>query len=126
MASNDCGDISWVVPMGRVWFPSNIPHAAFHHWSAGAALTTSIAHKGALAGAKAAVRVGARLPDVVRGGRRSVADLRRPRSQVSNTSPLLPADQKPPVELNRALMERYRPLMEPHYLQGPPDSISQE
>ena len=52
MASNDCGDVSWVVPMGRVWFPGNIPHAAFHHWSAGAALTTSIAHKGALAGAK--------------------------------------------------------------------------
>ena len=53
MASNDCGDVSWVVPMGRVWFPGNIPHAAFHHWSAGAALTTSIAHKGAVAGAKA-------------------------------------------------------------------------
>ena len=46
MASNDCGDVSWVVPMGRVWFPGNIPHAAFHHWSAGAALTTSIGTKG--------------------------------------------------------------------------------
>ena len=34
---------------------------------------------------------------------------------------LLPATQKPPVELNRALMERYRPLMEPHYLQGQPE-----
>src|SRR4029079_11094735 len=52
-ASNDCGDVSWKVPMGRVWFPSNVPHVAFHHWAAGAALTTSIAHKGAVAGAKA-------------------------------------------------------------------------
>ena len=52
-ASNDCGDVSWKVPMGRVWFPGNVPHLPFHHWSAGAALATSIAHKGGLAGAKA-------------------------------------------------------------------------
>ena len=34
---------------------------------------------------------------------------------------LLPATQQPPVELNRVLMERYRPLMEQHYLQGHPE-----
>ena len=52
-ASNDCGDVSWKVPMARVWFPGNVPNLAFHHWSAGAALATSIAHKGAVAGVKA-------------------------------------------------------------------------
>ena len=52
-ASNDCGDVSWKVPMARVMFPGNVPNIAYHHWSAGAALATSIAHKGGLVGAKA-------------------------------------------------------------------------
>ena len=52
-ASNDCGDVSWKVPMGRVWFPANVPHLPFHHWTAGAALATAIAHKGGEVGAKA-------------------------------------------------------------------------
>jgi hypothetical protein len=30
--------------------------------------------------------------------------------------PLLPPEQKPPLELNRGLMERYRPKMREHYL----------
>ena len=53
MASNDCGDVSWKVPMARLWFPGNVPGITYHHWSAGSALATSIAHKGAVAGAKA-------------------------------------------------------------------------
>jgi hypothetical protein len=36
---------------------------------------------------------------------------------------LLPANQKPPLELNRALMERYRPLMEAHYIKGTPEFV---
>ncbi|MBL0420716.1 peptidase dimerization domain-containing protein [Ramlibacter sp. AW1] len=42
-ASNDAGDVSWKVPMTRVWFPSNVPNIPFHHWTGGAALATSIA-----------------------------------------------------------------------------------
>ena len=34
--------------------------------------------------------------------------------------PLLPPDQKPPLELNRNLMERYRPTMRAHYLKKKP------
>ena len=122
MASNDCGDISWVVPMGRVWFPGNIPNAAFHHWSAGAALTTPIAHKGAIAGAQ--VLSASALEFLV-----STDAVKQAWSTFGNEiagveyKPLLPADQKPPVELNRVLMERYRPSMEPHYLQGRPEFI---
>jgi aminobenzoyl-glutamate utilization protein B len=29
---------------------------------------------------------------------------------------LLPTEQKPPLDLNRATMERFRPLMAKHYL----------
>ena len=51
-AANDAGDISWKVPMVKFYFPGNIPNINFHHWAAGVPLATSIAHKGALAGAK--------------------------------------------------------------------------
>jgi aminobenzoyl-glutamate utilization protein B len=34
--------------------------------------------------------------------------------------PLLPPDQKPPLELNRDLMERYRPAMREHYCKDRP------
>jgi hypothetical protein len=30
--------------------------------------------------------------------------------------PLLPSDQKPPIDLNCATMEKYRPPMDKHYL----------
>ncbi len=118
-ASNDCGDVSWKVPMGRVWFPANVPHVAFHHWAAGAALTTSIAHKGAVAGAKALAA--------------SVLDFFVDRELVAQTKatfkqeiadvvyrPLLPDDQRPPVDLNRAEMDKYRPQMERHYVKERP------
>ena len=51
-AANDAGDVSWKVPMVKFYYPANIPNISFHHWAAGVALATSIAHKGAVAGAK--------------------------------------------------------------------------
>jgi aminobenzoyl-glutamate utilization protein B len=118
-ASNDCGDVSWKVPMGRVWFPSNVPHVAFHHWAAGAALTTTIAHKGAIAGAKALAA--------------SVLDFMIDKDLIAQTKasfkseigsvvykPLLPDEQRPPVDLNHSEMEKYRPLMKAHYVKERP------
>ncbi len=117
--SNDCGDVSWAVPMGRVSFPSNIPNVAFHHWAAGAALATSVAHRGAVVGAKALAA--------------SIVDLFVDPSLVEQAKktfeheldgviyrPLLPPDQKPPVDLNRAMMEAFRPLMREHYVKEKP------
>ncbi len=117
--SNDCGDVSWVVPMGRVGFPANVPGIPFHHWSAGAALATSIAHKGTLAGAKA---LAGSLLDLLA----VPADLTRAketfRTEIGDVKyrPLLPPDQKPPVALNRELMEQYRPAMRAHYVKARP------
>ena len=113
-ASNDCGDVSWKVPMGRVWFPANVPHLPFHHWTAGAALATSIAHKGGVAGAKAlAASVIDYLvePGLVSETKASFAQ------EIGETvySPLLPADQRPPAHLNRELMDRFRSAMEQYY-----------
>ncbi len=117
-ASNDCGDISWKVPMARVWFPGNVPHVPFHHWSAGAALATSIAHKGGVAGAKALAASmveffanPALVAEAKEGFRKEIGD--------TVYRPLLPDQTRPPTELNAETMDRYRARMEVHY---PPDA----
>ncbi len=118
-ASNDSGDVSWAVPMARVWFPSNVPNLAYHHWSAGAALATSIAHKGGWAGAKAlAASVVDFLldPSLVDASRRSFQD----ELGGAKYRPLLPDSQRPPLDLNRATMEKYRAQMEANYVRETP------
>lgn len=118
-ASNDCGDVSWKVPMGRLWFPGTVPNVVFHHWTGGAPLTTSIAHKGALAGAK--VLAGSVLDCFLE---RTLIDRTKRvfRQEVGGVAyePLLPADQKPRLDINRAVMERYRPLLQAHALKTRP------
>ncbi|MDD9878068.1 MAG: amidohydrolase [Magnetovibrio sp.] len=118
-AANDCGDVSWKVPMGRLWYPSNIPGVTFHHWSAGAALATEIAHKGGVAGAQA---LAATLidcltdPALISEAKSSFAE----ETAGVDYAPMIPADNTPPLEINRDLMEKFRPLMEPHYADAPP------
>ena len=122
-ASNDCGDISWVVPMARVWFPSNIPNIGFHHWAAGVALAMSIAHKGGVAGAKA---LAASVLDFL-ANRAFVEEAKATfKEEIGDMKyrPLLPPDQKPPVELNRVLMEKFRGEMRKHYLKERPQFVS--
>lgn len=118
-ASNDAGDVSWKVPMTRIWFPSNVPHIPFHHWTGGAALATSIAHKGAVVGALAVAW--------------SALDFLKDQALVHRAKqcfhdatagtvyqPLLQPDQQPPIHLNAQLMQKFRPLMEPFYLKQRP------
>src|SRR5215470_4500671 len=118
-AANDAGDISWKVPMAKFYFPGSIPHVNFHHWAAGVPLATSIAHRGALAGAKVmavAIVECLKNPAIVAEAKRIFKD------EIGGVEyrPLLPSDQKPPIDLNRAMMDKYRPLMEKHYLAEKP------
>lgn len=118
-AANDAGDVSWKVPMVKVYYPANIPNINAHHWAAGVALATSIAHKGALAGAK--VLAASVVECLLRPAR--VAEAKRTfKEELDGVAyaPLLPREQKPPVDLNRAMMEKFRPLMAAHYLKERP------
>jgi len=119
-SANDAGDVSWKVPMVKFYFPSNVPNINFHHWAAGVALATSIAHKGAVVGAKvfaAAVIECFANPAVVEEAKRT---FKEELGGVEYKS-MLPPDQKPPIELNRAVMEKFRPAMEKHYLAETPE-----
>jgi len=118
-ASNDAGDVSWKVPMAKFYFPANIPNISYHHWAAGVALATSIAHKGAVAGAKVLAASLIEIfinPALVQEAKKTFAEELGENRWFS----LLPADQKPPVDLNRATMERYREKMRAHYINERP------
>ena len=113
-ASNDAGDISWKVPMAKFYFPANIPNINFHHWAAGVALATSIAHKGVQAGAKVLASSLIELycdPSIVLEAKRTFAQ----ETSDAHWFSMLPEGQLPPLDLNRATMEKYRPLMQEHY-----------
>jgi aminobenzoyl-glutamate utilization protein B len=121
-SANDSGDISWKVPMVKLYFPATVPHIAFHHWAAGVPLATSIAHKGAVAGAKALAASALECfgnPAVVEEAKRTFKEELGGMTYRS----LLPPGQKPPVELNRTTMEKFRPLLEKHYLKEKPKFV---
>ena len=120
VSANDSGEVSWVVPTGLISFPSNIPGVSYHHWSAGVSLATSIAHKGAVAGAKA---MAASAIDLLLDPQIVVKAKETFKQEIGDVEyrPLLPPDQKPPLDLNRDLMERYRPKMREHYLKDRPE-----
>ncbi len=113
-SSNDSGDVTWIVPHGRVTFPSNIPGVPFHHWAAAVAEATSIAHKGEVAGAK--VMAGSIIdvlthPDVLERAKATFSQ------EVAGSTyrPLVPADQKADLEMNRDEMAKYREQMKATY-----------
>lgn len=116
-SSNDSGDVTWTVPHGRITIPSNVPGVPFHHWCAAIAEATSIAHKGEVAAAK--VLAGSIIdlltkPELMAKARETF------KGEVAGETyqPLLPADQKPRIDLNREEMAKYRDLMKPHYLRA--------
>ena len=113
-SSNDSGDITWMVPHGRVSFPSNVPGVPFHHWAAAIAEATSIAHKGSVAGAKVMAASVIDLltnPDILSRAQETF------RQEVGHSlyRPLLPEGQLPPIQLNAEEMAKYRDTMRPFY-----------
>lgn len=50
--SSDIGEVSLVVPLSSLNFPSGAPGVSSHHWSLSAITGTTVAHKGLVAGAK--------------------------------------------------------------------------
>jgi aminobenzoyl-glutamate utilization protein B len=114
-ASNDSGDVSWTVPAGLLAFPSIVPGITIHEWHAAITPTSTIAHKGMVAGAKvlaASILDLLTRPEVLQRARKEFD------AQLKQTPyfTVLPADAKPPLDLNKAVMDHYRPEMRKFYL----------
>ena len=91
-------------------FPSIVPGITIHEWHAAITPTSTIAHKGMVAGAKvlaASILDLLTRPDVLQRARTGLD------AQLKQTPyfTVLPADAKPPLDLNKAVMDHYRPEM---------------
>ena len=112
--SDDIGDISWPVATVTLRFPSNIPGLPGHNWLNGISMATPIAHKGAVAGAKALAMT---LVDLYTD-KTLVKDAKKYfKNQTKETKykPMIRKTDKPAIELNEKIMSTYRDEMKKYY-----------
>ncbi|MFT4046929.1 MAG: peptidase dimerization domain-containing protein [Solimonas sp.] len=113
--SDDIGDVTWQVPTITLSYPSNIPNLPGHNWSNAISMATPIAHKGIIAGAKVQAMT---LLDLMTNDKlRADAKDYFVNVQTRDTKyqPLLRAQDKPAIWLNKGIMEKYRPEMKKYY-----------
>ena len=113
--SDDIGDISWNVPTITLRYPANIPGLPGHNWANAIAMATPIAHKGTTAGAKAQAMTMLDLltkPELVKMAWDYFRDVQ---TKEIKYEPILRADDKPAVEMNRNTMGKYREQMKKFY-----------
>ena len=118
-SSNDNGDVTWNVPTGLMNFPASVPGILYHHWAAGVTPTSSIAHKGMVIGAKV---LAASVLDLMTSPELRADAKKQFDSDTQDTKyfTLMPPEAKPPLDLNRAMMEQFRPAMAKFYLNEHP------
>ena len=113
--SDDIGDVTWTVPTVTLRFPSNIPGMPGHNWTDAIAMATPVAHKGATAGAKAMAMTMLDVlltPKLVTDAKDYFTNV-----QTKDTKyvPLIRPEDRPAVELNKGILDRYREQMRPFY-----------
>ena len=115
-ASSDIGDVTLIAPTSTISFPGNVPGAIGHHWSYVAGNYGSTAWKGLNAGAKA---IAASAIDLLT----KPEELKKLRDEFETYTKehpyksFLPEDAVPPLDLNKELMEKWRPMMEKYYIE---------
>ena len=113
--SDDIADISWNVPTIVLYYPANIPGTKGHHWADAIAMATPIAHKGSLYGAEVTAMT---LVDLFTNPR-VLADAKdyfnRVQTKEVKYKPFITKDDPPAINLNKAIMERYRESMRKYY-----------
>lgn len=109
--STDVGEVSLIAPTATLSFPGSVPGAIGHHWSLVACNKGTAATKGLIAGGKVMASTAMDLltrPDVLEAIKKEFAEY----SKTHPYKSFLPEGAKPPLDLNRELMEKYRGLLE--------------
>ena len=113
--SDDIGDVSWNVPTVTLRFPGNIPGLPGHNWANAISMATPIAHKGATAGAKVQALTTLDLltkPTLIT---QAWDYFRNVQTKNIKYFPLMRPEDKPPIWMNKVLMDRVRPEMKKFY-----------
>ena len=109
--SSDVGEVTLVTPTATIRFPGQVPGSIGHHWSVTSCNYGSTAWKGLNAGAKAMAASAIDLmtfPEELKKLRDEFEAYAKDHPYKS----FLPADAVPPLDLNKELMDKYRPKME--------------
>lgn len=115
-ASTDVGDVTLVAPTATLRFPTGVPGMTGHHWSTVASNYGSAARKGMMTGARV---IAATAVDLLTQPEK-LAAIRAEFEKQAREKPyetFLPDEAVPPLDINQALMAKYRPLMEQGYLE---------
>ncbi|MGM0465643.1 MAG: amidohydrolase [Acidobacteriota bacterium] len=114
--SSDVAEVTRVVPTATLLFPGRVPGTIAHHWSAVASNYGSTAWKGLNAGAKvmAATAIDLYLNEK---SLNAIKEEFRAYEKKHPYKSFLPEDSEPPLDLNKELMEKWRPKMEEYYLE---------
>ena len=113
--SDDIGDIMWTVPTITIRFPSNIPNMIGHNVTSAMAMATPIAHKGAVAGAKAVAMTVLDLMTSPEEITKAKDYFNNDQQKYDHYKPFVTAADVPAIHVNDDYMRTYRPLMEPYY-----------
>ena len=112
--SDDIGDVSWIAPTITLRYPANIPNLPGHHWANAIAMATPIAHKGAIAGAKAQAMTVIDLllrPELVTAAKTYFAE----QTKEQKYEPFIGPTDMPALDTNTRVMDTYRPAMRKFY-----------
>ena len=114
--SSDVGDVTLIAPTATLRFPGGVPGGISHHWSNVTANYGSTAWKGLNAGAKvmAASAVELFMNEELRNG---IIQEFKDYSAKHPYKSFLPEDAKPPVDLNKELMEKWTRELSKYYLE---------
>jgi aminobenzoyl-glutamate utilization protein B len=108
--SSDVGEVTLIAPTATLNFPGGIPGEIGHHWSTVAAGYGTAAWKGLNTGAKV---IAAAALDLLTKPK-LLEEIKSEFTEYSKSHPyktFLPEGAKPPLELNRELMVKYRDAM---------------
>ncbi len=108
--SSDVGEVTLLAPTATLNFPGNVPGAIGHHWSTVTCGYGPTAWKGMNTGAKV---MAATALDLITKPK-LLEEIKKEFAEYSKEHPyksFLPDGAKPPLDLNRELMEKYRKSM---------------
>ena len=105
--SSDVGEVTLIAPTASVYFPGEVPGVINHHWSTVSSGYGKAAWKGLNAGAKVMAATALDLLTMPK----LLAEIKKEFAEYSKDHPyksFLPAGAKPPLNLNKDLMDKYR------------------
>jgi aminobenzoyl-glutamate utilization protein B len=109
-SSSDVGEVTMVAPTASVYFPGQVPGSVGHHWSVVTCNYGSAAWKGLNTGARVIAATALDLltkPKLLQG----IKNEFEIQSKDHPFKSFLPDGAKPPLELNKTLMDKYRDEM---------------